>query len=210
MEIKNTISDEKAASIYENASFYAEGRRGIIKRYDRFAVKEERKETDAENVIANEATFTYLLSEKSYVPDFYYYDDEEKYLIREFIDGVSFKSVLEEKNEGKDIKKVILRLLDICRDLDKEGVDKGELQRPLKDVILVDQPYLIDFERCSHSRNPSNVTQFVQFIISDRHKDVFESINIPLVFDEGVRLCKKYKRTYEERWFQKIKERVEG
>lgn len=210
MEIRNELSKEKAASIYEKASFYAEGRRGIIKRYDTFAVKEERKETDAENVIANEATFTYLLSEKSYVPDFYYYDDEEKYLIREFIDGISFRSVLEENNEEKDIKQVILRLLDICRDLDKEGVDKSELQRPLKDVILVDQPYLIDFERCTHSRTPSNVTQFVQFIISDRYKDVFETINIPLTFDEGVRLCKRYKKTYDEKWFQKIKERVEG
>jgi predicted Ser/Thr protein kinase len=43
-------------------------------------------------------------------------------------------------------------------------VNKEEMHRPLKHIIVGKDARFIDFERCSKTKNPKNVTQFCNYI----------------------------------------------
>jgi HemK-related putative methylase len=82
-------------------------------------------------------------------------------------------------------KEIFLELLRQAFILDELNVNKFELTRPFKNVIVGDKIILIDFERSKKTINPKNVTQICQFILN------FE----PILKIELMNLCEEYKTT---------------
>ena len=81
--------------------------------------------------------------------------------------------------------------------MDKLGLNKEELHRPFKHIIIKDnEPVQIDFERCYESKKPHNVTQFGEFIM--RHKLVDK--------DKMIELLKEYKKAQTKKNFDMVVE----
>jgi putative serine/threonine protein kinase len=88
------------------------------------------------------------------------------WFIYPFVEGVALNAWVVGKSKVR-ITKVFRQILLKCRILDKLKVNKYEMHRPFKNVLIFkDKAKLLDFERCKVSLNPKNVTQFCQFIIS--------------------------------------------
>ncbi|MEP0825501.1 MAG: serine/threonine protein kinase [Nitrososphaera sp.] len=81
----------------------------------------------------------------------------------EFIDGDSIVDWVADATEEKLIV-MAKAVLEQCYDLDRAGLDHGELSRLDRHVIVSSKPYIIDFESASTSRRTSNVTAAAQSI----------------------------------------------
>jgi len=93
-------------------------------------------------------------------------------------------------------------LLDQCYSMDKLMVNKEEMHHPLKHVIVtnVGNPVLLDFERCSNTEKPKNVTQFIEFICR------MDGITVKI--DELRELAREYKENICDQTYASIKLRV--
>ena len=62
------------------------------------------------------------------------------------------------------LRRVLLEILESCRQLDAGGIDHGELSMASKHVLVDsnDVPTIIDFESASAARRASNVTSTAQ------------------------------------------------
>ncbi len=123
----------------------------------------------------------------------------EDFIAYRFIEGKHFKDVINKENA----KKIFSQILEQARKLDKLGINKEEMHRPHKN-ILIDKNlnvYLIDFERSKKSKNLQNVTQFIQYLLSG-------GSNFIEIKDRNqlIELAKMYKEEKSEENFNKIKE----
>jgi len=121
----------------------------------------------------------------------------EDFIAYDFIEGKPLNEVINEKN-GRII---ISKLLKQARILDKSGINKEELHRPYKNV-LVDKNlnvYLIDFERARMGKNIQNVNQFLQYILNEGYKYL-----PPFDKNKLIELAKEYKKNKTEENFKKI------
>jgi len=125
------------------------------------------------------------------------------YFVYSFIEGIFIGKYLEKENKGK-IKKVLKKVFEQMYTLDKIGVNKEEMHRPHKHVIIGDKPYLVDFERAHFTNKPGNVTQFCQYIISTRVFSLLRKKNININKEEVIVLAKRYKQTMRKKDFEKI------
>jgi len=113
-------------------------------------------------------------------------------LVYEFIDGIR---ILDFKG---DIKKVIKKVLDKCRVLDKLGINKKEMANPYKHILIKNgKVKMIDFERCYYSDKPKNVTQFCQFVRNRLIKVNNEKFKKILQNYKGKQSEKNYKEILE-------------
>ena len=121
----------------------------------------------------------------------------EDFIGYRFIEGKHFKDVISRKNARELFKKILLQ----ARELDKLGINKDEMHRPHKNILVDDalNVYLIDFERAKRTENLQNVTQFVQYILSggSNYFDVKDK-------KELIELAKMYKKEKTDENFYKI------
>ncbi len=94
-----------------------------------------------------------------------FYAGNKDYLIMEFINGTTFPSWLPSAN-ALQVRRVLGKLLAQCFALDQEHYTKEEMHHPFKHIIVTAQnhPVLIDFERCTKTDSPKNLTQFVEYL----------------------------------------------
>lgn len=88
------------------------------------------------------------------------------FLLTELIDGQLLPDWLR-KRKGKNVVRNVLHLvLEQCWELDRIGLDHGELSHAPKHVIISNSgsPRLVDFETASIKRRPSNVTSICQYL----------------------------------------------
>ncbi|MGB9674783.1 MAG: hypothetical protein ACPLX8_01475 [Nanopusillaceae archaeon] len=157
-------------------------RNTIIKRFKKGLTKNYEKEK----------YFLNFLKDYGFVPKIISYDDSNLEIEMEFIDGKKFKDL----NINEKIK-YIDRILDILFLLDKLKIEKEEMQRPYEHIIIKENKiYLIDWERARIKDKPSNLTQFIQYLIKERILEFKTDL---------IDLLKKYKNTYSEEIFYKIK-----
>ncbi|BBL45604.1 putative serine/threonine protein kinase [Nanobdella aerobiophila] len=129
-----------------------------------------------------EKFFLNFLRNYSFVPKILSYDNNNLEIEMEYIDGIYFKYI----DRSKKID-YLEKLLDILFLLDRLGIEKREFTRPYYHIILKDDNiYLIDWERATIKERPSNLTQFLQYIIK------YYNIGNNKIFD----LLKLYKRNY--------------
>ena len=113
----------------------------------------------------------------------------------EFIEGERILDFLARAEEAsiRSVLKEILRQLLI---LDGLGVNKEEFHWPVKHIIV--RPgngiTLLDFERCRKTQRPKNITQFLQFLASNKVNALLEKKGIVL----KPALLRQISRTYAE------------
>lgn len=135
------------------------------------------------------------LKDYDFVPKLIRYNDETLEIEMEYIDCKNFLEVLKEKEV---IKNILLKILDICYILDKMKIEKEEMHRPYKHIFICnDRIVLIDWERAREKENPSNVTQFIQFLIKEKYLKLDEELKNLLIL---------YKKSYSEKEYAKLKE----
>ena len=87
----------------------------------------------------------------------------ENFVLMELIKGERIGDWLPRCGKG-ELKAVLRELLDQCFRLDEAGIDHGELSDPRRHVLVSgSKPYILDFERASLARRPSNLTSLVQY-----------------------------------------------
>ena len=109
----------------------------------------------------------------------------------------------------KNIKDIILKVMNYMLILDELQYTKGEMQHPYKHILIIKEnknliPMLIDFERCKKTLNPKNVTQFAQYLMSSPFSKLIENKDFVFEQDILVPLCKQYKSKKRKDIFNQI------
>jgi putative serine/threonine protein kinase len=170
---------------------YAKGKRSIVYKDGNIIIKEERKDIQAVERIRNEAKWLKILNKEGIGPNFKKRVGNKIYM--EFIKGTLILEYAK-KVSKKQLLKVLLDLLDQCRVMDNLKVNKYEMHKPFKHVIVRrNKPVLIDFERCKNVLYPKNVTQVCQF-----YANSFGTLELR----EKARI---YKETFSEKAYEEIR-----
>ncbi|RMD58645.1 methyltransferase domain-containing protein [Candidatus Woesearchaeota archaeon] len=187
----------------EDISYFASGKRGriFVGRYSgkKVAIKLKNPKSRAVGTISNEARMLKLVNKKGIGPEYLFHSSA--FLVYKFVEGELFKDVLESGSK-KRIVGVCKKVLDQAFKLDLLGVDKKEMTRPLKHVIVKGSKVtLIDFERARKLKKPHNVTQFAQCIATkvDRKR-------LSLWADLG----KRYKKERSEAVLKEMKKQLDS
>ncbi len=157
------------------------GKRGIVYsalkkeggREREVAIKVANPRSEAVNRIENEAKWLRLLNSRGIGPRLLGFHpaegDAPACLVMELIEGRPILDFLAEA-DAAGIRGVLGAVLKQLLALDRLGVNKGELHWPVKHIIVRpgNSAVLLDFERCRKTERPKNVTQFLQFLSSDR------------------------------------------
>ena len=123
-----------------------------------------------------------------------------KYKIGPKLIKIEKDCIIYEFAEGKRIgeclnKKVIKKVLEQCRILDKLKIDRKEMVNPYKHVLVnKNKAVMIDFERCRKVKTPKNVTQFGEYLM---RKGLIDRKEI-------TKLLKEYKKEQSEINFEKV------
>ncbi len=206
------FDEEKAGFLWSTKEFFAKGKRGIVYKAvldGKVVVLKTRNPcSKAINTVASEAESNKALNKIGVGPEFYYYDKEKDFLVREFVEGIHFNKWVGNASK-QQLLGVLLEVLVQCRKMDLLGINKYEMTNPYKDIIIRDdEPVLIDFERCRYTEKPKNVTQFCQFLSKGKMKELLSKHNVSL--DALNDLANDYKNGYDEKEFGKIKKFFSG
>jgi predicted Ser/Thr protein kinase len=179
-------------------TFLAKGKRGhaFLREEEGTTVLVKRKNPkSAVDTLANEAHFTNFLNGVGIGPAFISYDTKRGELVREYVQGEEFRRWL--PAAGREAMKALLvSILRQCKVMDDLGVNKAEMTRPWKHIIVTpaQNGVLIDFERCRESQLPKNVTQFCQFLCSASLTAKLKNKKIIINNRYLLELAKKYKQ----------------
>jgi len=135
----------------------------------------------------NEVKWLNILNKKGIGPNLLFFGKD--FFVYDFVEGKPIKD-LKRKN-----KKVFIEVLKQCRIMDKLKVNKLEMHKPLKHVLIGKggKVTMIDFERCYKTQKPKNVSQFCAFLVKYFKYDT-----------KLLDLAKKYKDSYKEKDFKAI------
>lgn len=171
-----------------------------------FALKIRRMDSSRES-LENEWKMQKIANSIGVGPKVYAYS--KNFLLMELIKGIHFPEwvkSLKGKNKKKLLKKVINKILLDCYNLDKIGLDHGELSRAPKHIIITDEnePIIVDFESSSMKRKPSNLTSICQFLFigSKISKSISKTFRINI--DALKKALKNYKTDRSEKNFHEI------
>lgn len=188
-----------------NIEYFCKGKRGVLykallttgkNKGKEVIIKIQNSETKAENVVENEAKYLEIVNKKGIGPKLFEASNN-KYLIMEFVKGDFINDfILKNKKDKKIIKSIIKDILEQMYKLDKLGITKHEMHHPIKHIIVKEDmtPVLVDFERCTKTDKPKNVTQFLQFVMG---------LNL-VRKDKIMKFAEIYKKNPNVQNFQKI------
>ncbi|MBI4450400.1 methyltransferase, partial [Candidatus Woesearchaeota archaeon] len=149
--------------------YFAKGKRGIVftgmLKGRKIAVKVKLPESKAVARLQNEAGYLRILNRHGIGPTLRFAGKD--YLGYDFAEGEYFKDYLTTASKTQ-LQRVLSEVLRQCFVLDTLGINKEEMTRPWKHVIVGRagkklRVTMIDFERC-HKALPHNVTQFMQCV----------------------------------------------
>ena len=96
--------------------------------------------------------------------------------------------------DEKQIKNILLNLLDQCFTMDINGLDHGELSNMKRHVIINNKANIIDFESASTKRKTSNVTSVCQYLfVGNKNSPIIRKILQIKSKSEVIKGLKKYK-----------------
>jgi len=174
-----------------NIEYYAKGARGLVYtgmfKGKKVAIKIKNPESTAVARIENEMKHLENLNKKGIGPKLFLKGKD--YFVYEFQEGPFMVHWMKKATKKQQVK-VLKNLLKQCFVMDLMKVNKEEMLRPLKNVIITkfNIPVLIDFERCNFSQNPKNVSQLVEYVM---RKDLVSAKVIPLIKKYKKNVCKK-------------------
>jgi len=148
-----------------NIKYFSKGKRGIIYtgiyKKTKVAIKTKNPDSYAINRIQNEAIYLKLLNKHKIGPTLL--KATKKYIIYKFVEGEYIKDKIDQLTKKNKI--ILLKnILKQCHKMDRLGIDKEEMHRPLKHIVLAKSPIMLDFEKCHKTNKPKNVTQLLQYM----------------------------------------------
>ncbi len=189
----------------KGVKFFSKGKRGYIYvgllNNKKVSIKVKNPESKAVNRIKNEAYWLKILNKKGIGPKFLWYKDN--ILIYKFVEGEFIIDWIIKHNKTQ-IKRILKLVFLDCRKLDNLNVDKEEMHKPVKHILVKNKPVLIDFERTKKSKKPKNVTQFCQFLLSRNLSKILKEKGFTFNRRNVINLLKKYKKSYSEKEFNLI------
>jgi putative serine/threonine protein kinase len=158
----------------------------------------------------NEANVLKYINKYGLGPKLYTYYDW--FIIEEFIDGHYLPIVLENlitKRDIDNLKLILKRVFEKAYNLDRLGVNHGELSRAEKHIIISKnlKPRIIDFESSSMIKRPKNLTSILQYIFIRFRGGTISDI-LGIMYDELIPILNKYKASYDEDMFKLILQKV--
>lgn len=202
-----------AEELWNSKEYFAKGKRGIVyvavAGRKKYVIKCKNPASEKDGAIQNEARFNELVNKQGIGPKFFYYDSDKDFLVREFVEGKPFmKWFAEEPSvmKGGLLKMVLVDILKQCRALDVAGINKLELTKPHKDIIISSsgKPFIIDFERCRNVSRPKNVTQFCQFLVSGKFAHELKERGVVLDADVVRGAAEDYSKQRDIQTFRRI------
>lgn len=196
------MEKELAKLLFQKKELFNEGKRGIVytsKHKDKlYLIKKRKPKSTSPGTIKNEYEYNKKLNKINVGPKIYYYDEEDDFLIRDFVDGIKIEEWVKNHGEDIDFKYKLLGILKEillqCRSMDLLKINKQELTNPHKDILITKKgPIIIDFERCRFTANPKNVTQFLQYLTRPFMSQVLTSKGIIISKQKVISLGEKYK-----------------
>jgi len=207
---KNEFLKKLGSNEITNVKYLAKGHRGLLftgtYKDKKIAIKTKNPQSRASGRIENEAKWLEKLNKYDIGPQLLI--TNKNYFVHQFIDGDFIVDFIKKSNENT-IKKIIKKTFKQLFILDKLKIDKEEMHRPLKHIIInKNKPYLIDFERTHYSKKPKNVTQFCQFLISGYLSHILKNKKIIIYKQKIIELAKIYKNNPSNNNFKKIVEAI--
>jgi putative serine/threonine protein kinase len=174
----------------KNICFLAKGWRGEI-----YTFEDDKERFCIKKAIHQEAV--YAIKKEANILSFLYDDKRfpqivcqgEDFFVYKYIDGKPFEKVfcfLEEKKK----RYILESILDAAYYLDSIGINRGEFDKEYKNILIDSELniYILDFDRGGFSKNPKNITQFIQSL---RTKNILSK-------DRAIDLGKLYKTNKEK------------
>jgi len=194
---KNKIALKLEKKKISNLEYFTKGRRGMLFtgkfRGKKVTIKSKLPESEAEGRIANEIKWLKKLNVKGIGPKIIMSNKE--YFVYNFVEGEFIAEFISESTK-KAVKKIFIDILKQCHKLDKMKIDKEEMHRPYKHVLIkANKPVMIDFERTHKSKTPKNVTQFLQFISSAYLEIALRDKRIYINKKILIRIAREYKHS---------------
>lgn len=190
----------------KNIKYLTKGHRGLLftglYKNKKIVIKTKNPESTAFGRIENEAKWLNKLNKSKIGPKLLFV--EGSYFVYEYISGDFIVDYLKKSNKDK-IRKIIKNVFNQMCTLDKLRIDKEEMHHPLKHIIIKNnKPFLIDFERTHYVKNPKNVTQFCQFLMSGYINKFLINKKINVDKAKIMQLAKIYKNNQNNANFKKI------
>ena len=184
-------------------SYLASGKRSHIfvleQQGRKYALKIERDDTTAVDRLLNEYTALVLLNQFCIGPrlrEFGY-----SYLLYEFVEG---EFILDYLAHSSAPWPVLKQVFSQCRQMDILGINKLEMHHPVKHVIVKGRTVtLIDFERCYFTPRPKNVSQFSQFLCSERVRSLLSG-KLKFRSDAVRKACRVYQHAQTDENYKLI------
>ncbi len=184
--------------------FLARGKRGIVylDKARGTVLKKPHPASAARHALENEAHFLQEVNKVRIGPRFINFS--AKGLEMEYVEGLTLPRFLQQADRQQTTAILRLILLQL-RMLDKLGINKFELTRPTKHIIIrKDRPVLIDFERCRKTLKPKNITQFIQFLARRQTLALLQSKGMDPDPAHLLRMANTYKKSGLDKDFKTL------
>lgn len=190
-----------------NLKLFEKGTRGVLYKGNYKAksvvVKAKREESAAVATIENETAWLKKLNKKGIGPKLLFTGNG--WFSYEFVEGEFIADFVVACKGRKKIIAVLKQLLLQCRKMDLMKVNKEEMLRPYKHVLVKNgRAVMIDFEKCKIVSTPKNVTQLCQFLIAGRMNALLKQKGIAIDREKLLEAAKHYKNNYGIGSFNKI------
>ena len=197
----------------KNIEYFTKGHRGLLYTGEykgkKIVIKTKNPKSKAENRIENEGRWLKRLNKKNIGPKLI--KAAKKYLFYEYVEGEFFIDYVKSLKKDLASKRLILRIIkkvfDQCYILDRLKVDKEEMHKPVKHILVKKEKrrldvVMLDFERCHIVNSSKNTTQFVVFLM--RLETLLGQYGIVINQEMLIALAKLYKRYPTKENFKKI------
>ena len=167
----------KISKGYSSEIFLAENSKG-----QRLAMKVEKSKSPRRHMVQKEAAHLKIANEAGIGPKLVSFDVENRIILMEFIDGITFgKWMLDSQPSKKILKKFIAALFQQAKKLDEIGLDHGQLAGKGSNILVRKkgpgfEPVIIDFEKSSIVRKCKNARQLEGMLFYNKHSVIAEKI----------------------------------
>lgn len=189
-----------------NVKYLTKGHRGLLftglYKNKKITIKTKNPQSKAIGRIENEAKWLNKLNKYKIGPKLLFSNND--YFVYNYIDGDFIVDYLK-KSTQKNVRLILKKIFNQLFVLDKLKIDKEEMHHPIKHILISkNRPFVIDFERIHYSKNPKNVTQFCQFLISGYINNTLKDKKIDVNRNKLIKMAKIYKNNQNQTNFDKI------